>query len=57
MGTEILPSFYFCLGVTRCVVWAVVSVKQIKGDAGNSSSSAGDVSFQIENLTPSVVCW
>lgn len=50
MGTEILPSFHFCLGVSRCVAWAVVSVKQIKEDAGNSSSSAGDASSQTEDL-------
>lgn len=40
--------FIFCLGVTRYVAWAVVSVKQIKGDAGKSSSSAGDVSSDRE---------
>lgn len=49
MGTELLPSFPFCLGVTRCMAWAVVSVKQIKRDAGNSSSSAGDFSSQTED--------
>lgn len=57
MWAEKFYLFIFCLAVTRYVAWAVVSLKQIKGDAENSSSSVGDISSQTENSTPSVVCW